>query len=342
VERDPLLRPLFPGKTFTCAIEAFAAFLVQFLGGPSEHTERRWWLSLRESHQRFQIGQKERDAWIDCMIAALDDVQIAEPWRSHLLGFFEQSSAYIVNREAHCRGTHAEISRRWRAQVLLDEVVAAIHRGDAHGAIALAEDSALEICSPSVITGLLTVMLRSGKRELLDYVAARLVSDPTLAQERYAGRTLLHEAAGAGNPAIVELLLRLGVDPNARDSGGHTPLYCLANECAVEGAGKVVRALVQGGAEVDASGGVQRCSPLHMAARRGNVEVAGALLDCGANIEARDKVGDTALRRSVNCEKAGVAALLVARGADVNAVGSKGITPRLAAKSSAMKRALAG
>jgi hemoglobin len=34
VKRDPALRPLFPGKTLTCAIEEFAAFLVQFLGGP--------------------------------------------------------------------------------------------------------------------------------------------------------------------------------------------------------------------------------------------------------------------------------------------------------------------
>jgi hemoglobin len=33
VGRDPVLRPLFPGKTFTCAIEELAAFLVQFLGG---------------------------------------------------------------------------------------------------------------------------------------------------------------------------------------------------------------------------------------------------------------------------------------------------------------------
>ena len=60
VARDPLLRPLFPGKTLKCAIEEFSAFLVQFLGGPAEHTQRRWWLSLRESHTRFRIGARER------------------------------------------------------------------------------------------------------------------------------------------------------------------------------------------------------------------------------------------------------------------------------------------
>ena len=42
VQRDPVLRPLFPGKTLRCAIEEFAAFLAQFLGGPPEDAQRRW------------------------------------------------------------------------------------------------------------------------------------------------------------------------------------------------------------------------------------------------------------------------------------------------------------
>src|SRR5262249_24945900 len=73
VARDPILRPLFPGKTFKCAIEEFTAFLVQFLGGPPEDTQRRWWLRLRESHSRFKIGPRERDAAMKNMIAASND-----------------------------------------------------------------------------------------------------------------------------------------------------------------------------------------------------------------------------------------------------------------------------
>ena len=55
VAHDPTLKPLFPGKSLHCATEEFAAFLIQFLGGDEAKTQRRWWLSLRESHARFRI-----------------------------------------------------------------------------------------------------------------------------------------------------------------------------------------------------------------------------------------------------------------------------------------------
>jgi hemoglobin len=67
VGKDPVLRPLFPGKSLRCAIEEFAAFLIQFLGGDEEQTQHRWWLSLRESHARFRIGPSERNAWLKHM-----------------------------------------------------------------------------------------------------------------------------------------------------------------------------------------------------------------------------------------------------------------------------------
>ena len=50
VGTDPVLRPLFPGRNLRCAIEEFAAFLIQFLGGDEEQTQHRWWLSLRDNH----------------------------------------------------------------------------------------------------------------------------------------------------------------------------------------------------------------------------------------------------------------------------------------------------
>jgi ankyrin repeat protein len=77
-----------------------------------------------------------------------------------------------------------------------------------------------------------------------------------------------------------------------------------------------------------------------MAARRGNQEIAAALLDCGASLEARDSLGHTPLRRAVNCNKPGVAELLLSRGADRRSRCGKGITPMFAARGSAMKQLL--
>jgi truncated hemoglobin YjbI len=350
VGRDPVLRPLFPGKTLKCAIEEFAAFLAQFLGGPPEDAQRRWWLSLRESHLRFEIGQNERDAWMKNMRQALDDVPIEEPARSALRDLFERSSAYLVNVGPAPAGAgpsdriHEEVCRRWSAQLALDEAVAAVHSGSTGHAIALAESATLQAYfhgNRSVFAALLAVMIARGDAAMVEYVREKLMADPALAQARYSGRTLLHAAAAAGNLAMVELLLGLGAAPDTTDDGGHTPLYCVANECQAAGRADVVRALVHAGANVDAADGVKRCTPLHMAARRGNVEVAEALLDCGAGIEARDSLRDTPLRRAVNCNKADVAALLLSRGADVHSTGSKGLTPFRAARTEAMARVFA-
>jgi hemoglobin len=352
VNQDPLLRPLFPGKTLRCATEEFTAFLVQFFGGPSDggstnDAQRRWWLSLHESHARFKIGRKERAAWMKNMIQALDAAELEEPLRRALREFFERSSAYVVNSgpTPHPPNVplHHDIEWRWDAQRALDESIAAIRKGETEQAISIAESDILRTRfehDRSLLAGLLARMIRSRNPVLLSYVQERLSADPTLVRERYASRTLLHEAASQGDLPTVELLLRLGADPNATTVGGHTPLYCLANEYQGSQGGSIVHALAQSGANIDANDGVKRCTPLHMAARRGNLEVAEALLDCGAQIDARDSLRDSPLRRAVNCEKPQVASLLLERGADLHSIGNKGLTPLLAARTSAMKAIL--
>src|SRR5689334_3393308 len=100
VAKDPVLRPLFPGKSLRCATEEFAAFLIQFLGGDEEQTQFRWWLSLRESHARFQIGPEARRAWLKQMEATLDQTPLHEATRDALRTFFSHSSAYVMGRDA--------------------------------------------------------------------------------------------------------------------------------------------------------------------------------------------------------------------------------------------------
>jgi truncated hemoglobin YjbI len=311
VGKDPVLHPFFPGKSLRCATEEFAAFLIQFLGGDEQQTQHRWWLSLRESHARFQVGPNVRHAWLGHMDATLDAAPLEDATRNALRHFFSSSSAYVIGRDA-AEPDHEDLAARWREQRVLDSVIAAIVEGRDDETLALAPRFASR---PSVFVGLLARMVQTGRARLIHFVIDAAESDPSLAARRFAGTTLLHFAAAAGRLEIVALLLRLGVDPNIQGRGDHTPLYCVANECASEAGPEVVRALVRAGADVNACGGVTRATALHMAARRGNVEIARALLDSGAAVNARDRKGDTPLQRAINCRKNGVSHLLRERGA---------------------------
>ncbi|MBS1829215.1 MAG: ankyrin repeat domain-containing protein [Acidobacteria bacterium] len=306
VGQTPVLRPLFPGKSLRCATEEFAAFLIQFLGGDDEQTQHRWWLSLRESHARFRISAEQRSAWLQCMQATLDAAGLGVETRQALGRFFVGSSSYVTGKEAAPAG-HAELDARWEEQLALDAAIAAITSGDDAEAM---QRAARFAGRPSVFTGLLVRMMRSGRAPLAAWVVEAVRRDPRLAETRFAGRTLLHDAAANGCLEVVELLLAIGVDANVTDRGGHTPLYAVANECGAPSGPDVVRALVRAGADSNACGGVTRATPLHMAARRGFVEVAEALLAHGANPSARDKKGDTPLQRARNCRQETMVRLL--------------------------------
>lgn len=101
------------------------------------------------------------------------------------------------------------------------------------------------------------------------------------------GRTLLHEASWKGDLALVERLLRWGADPNLRDddsrwlfffvTDGVTPL----GDAAAGGHAEVVRALVRGGADMNA-GYPDRDTPLDLARQNGQYDVVRLLQELGA------------------------------------------------------------
>lgn len=321
---DPVLKPLFPGH-LNCPIEGLALYLGQFLGGPCEYSAQRWFLGLHEAHARFKLCPPEREAWLRNMRAALDDVRADPSTREELERFFDAASAYLIGVAPA------------PAQLPCEDLVAAVRAGDSSRVLMLAAAPQVAAYFERDRAGFLKLlgMISSSKDPaMVEFVTAKLVQDPQLAKQRHTyGRTLLHDVAAGGNPALMGILLKLGADPNATDKFGHTPLYTLANS---EGDG--VQMLVKAGADVNAKERVKRCTPLHMAARRGNTRIAQALLDCGADLEARDIAGDTPLRRAVNCGKANVAELLLRRGADRYSPGARGLTAVEAARGAAMTK----
>lgn len=149
--------------------------------------------------------------------------------------------------------------------------------------------------------------------------------------------TPLYVAAFLGHAQVAELLLQAGAEVNAACFMGITPLYMAARL----GHEEAVQVLLEHGAEVhniheaagigdvekvrqflaaDASlidqeamsGGM----PLHWAAVNGKLEVVRALIEAGADVNARDNGGETPLHWAAANDQRRAAELLLEHGAE--------------------------
>jgi truncated hemoglobin YjbI len=306
VAAESELKALFPGKSLRCATEEFAAFLIQFFEGDPAQTQYRWWLSLQESHARFQISDWQRAVWLGQMGEALAACVEDSGARTALAQFFETASGYLVTQD-EAEVEHPELRQRWAKQRILDQLIDDLKAGRDAEAIELSRQFKGR---PSALVGILASMLKADRSLLSEYVEEIVREDAQLAEAGFNGRPLLHFAASAASVGIVRQLLGQGVDPNLRESGGHTALYRAAGKRDSEDGAQVVAELVRAGADVNLAGGVSRATPLHQAARFGNLRVAEALLKAGADPLARDKRGFTPLDRARNCRRPQVLELL--------------------------------
>ena len=107
--------------------------------------------------------------------------------------------------------------------------------------------------------------------------------------------TPLHSAAYYGDVEMVQELLDLNADVNARDNHGGTPLFdaCLGHEeydrvpNYPQSLANVARLLLDRGADINARNNKGR-TPLHITRR---IEVVSVLLERGADVGAEDKEG---------------------------------------------------
>ena len=161
----------------------------------------------------------------------------------------------------------------------------------------------------------------------------KLEASPSLASANDHGRNLMRAAAVEWDLPRMSLLLEFGADVEAKDVGGHNALYRVANGIGSEDEGRAaIELLIRHGADVNQVSGVGDMTPLHMSARRGTTVIAQALLDAGASVEARDKNGETPLRRAVNCAQEHMVSLLLNRGANPTTPDKNGRTPLDAAQ----------
>ena len=78
--------------------EKFFEFLSGWLGGPQLFLERRGHPRLRMRHAPFPIGESERDQWLGCMAAALDDLDVDGDLRAFLDARFAHVADFMRNR----------------------------------------------------------------------------------------------------------------------------------------------------------------------------------------------------------------------------------------------------
>ena len=100
VAEDPVLRAVYPEEDLSAATERLTLFLIQYWGGPATYSERRGHPRLRMRHQPFPIGQRERDAWLRQMTAAVESMEFEPAVRKALLDYFETASTAMINQPA--------------------------------------------------------------------------------------------------------------------------------------------------------------------------------------------------------------------------------------------------
>jgi len=98
VRVDPVLRPLYPEDDLDAAEERLRLFLMQYWGGPTTYGDTRGHPRLRMRHAPFAIGERERDAWLANMRAAVDSLGLEPRAHDMLWTYLERAAYSLVNR----------------------------------------------------------------------------------------------------------------------------------------------------------------------------------------------------------------------------------------------------
>ena len=184
----------------------------------------------------------------------------------------------------------------------------------------------------------------NGNAGLIEALLAAGASANTVVSK---GQTVLMTAARTGNPAAARVLIEHGADVNARESQlGETALMWAASENQAE----VVTLLASRGADINArSSTIQfpkdrfglegvltilphgNWTPLMYAARDGGVDAARALAKAGAEVNATDPDGTTALILAIMNAHYDTANAILEAGADPNITDKAGMAALYAA-----------
>lgn len=97
VTEEPDLRKLYPEKDLSGAENRLYWFLLHVFGGPHTYLEKRGHPMLRRRHFQWAIDQHLRTLWMDCMLRAMDTIEMETEIREALMSYFVKVANHMVN-----------------------------------------------------------------------------------------------------------------------------------------------------------------------------------------------------------------------------------------------------
>ena len=113
-------------------------------------------------------------------------------------------------------------------------------------------------------------------------------------QGKWKNTTMLYNAAGQGNTALVRMLLQRSADPDLKGDDGSTALYQASRQHL-----ETVNLLLGAGASVNLAESAAGETPLHCAASADHLELVRTLLQASAIVDSKDVQGNTPLIMAV-------------------------------------------
>ncbi|XP_033231984.1 ankyrin repeat and death domain-containing protein 1A-like [Belonocnema kinseyi] len=163
---------------------------------------------------------------------------------------------------------------------------------------------------------------RGGSAGVVNYLAEALESLNGDATD-CTGATAIHHAALAGHPSVITALSNIpGIELEAKDKKGQTPMHCACSQGHLE----AVEVLIGLGAYVDAQD-KEGNTPLHVTTRNRYTAIAQLLLKVGANTELTDEMGVTSLHVAASQGCKGILQSIIQHGGFLNKQCKNGNTP---------------
>jgi serine/threonine protein kinase len=170
-----------------------------------------------------------------------------------------------------------------------------------------------EYALTKIFSGPLDTPLKEYQIKALALVLHKTVLDSTgvnvNVRQPVSHNTALHLAVQRRTPYAVKLLLYRGANVNAKNASGTTPLLIAASQWQVELSPPqkttLAYLLEARDLKIDATGGSFDRSALHQAAKAGCYDAVDMLLEKGANVLLRDKLGKTASTLCLEATKSG-------------------------------------